>query len=457
MKKIIILISILWYSQAISADYYVSPNGSETWPDCTSVGSPCEASDTEEDFLSAVAGDVVHFAAGTYATEQPGDTTVPGWNPDNSGSEGNEITFICDTGPCTVTDGGQAPELGASNRSYIIWDGFSGTKAYWGSYVYLSNNSHHITIQNFDITGFTWNSYENNSLIGVGPASGGCNNCSINNNTLHDNHGGGGTNSCAIMFFSGDDNIVENNYMYDNDYGIFDKSGTNDNIHRFNFMYNNDKAGFRLGTTAGATDGLRVYQNVIITSDAGGRGIQMSPENAAQTDTAIYNNTMIQKSGSAHGLMAQSESIGITGLSIYNNIVYDGDWGSRVESQDTLTESDYNIYYSVSRYGVVSVNDNIATLSAFGTQLDSTFSLSGSEDNSSTSDPSFVDANGSDVEDFKLASYVSGPAIGTGKSGVNIGAYITGNEVIGLDDGESPPAEPVTSFEGMTLNGVSFE
>ena len=51
---------------ALATDYYVSPDGTASWPNCTSEGNPCEASNTSQDFLSAQAGDTVYFLDGDY-------------------------------------------------------------------------------------------------------------------------------------------------------------------------------------------------------------------------------------------------------------------------------------------------------------------------------------------------------------------------------------------------------
>ena len=47
-----------------ATDYYVSPNGTESWPNCTTIDTPCQASNTEKDFLSANPGDTVWFLDG---------------------------------------------------------------------------------------------------------------------------------------------------------------------------------------------------------------------------------------------------------------------------------------------------------------------------------------------------------------------------------------------------------
>ena len=48
---------------AIASDYYVSPAGNASWPNCTNINTPCSL---QTGGNNAVAGDTVYLRAGAY-------------------------------------------------------------------------------------------------------------------------------------------------------------------------------------------------------------------------------------------------------------------------------------------------------------------------------------------------------------------------------------------------------
>lgn len=85
---------------------------------------------------AAKAGDVVLIAVGTYTTQ--GASTGGGggrweiaYNPANEGTAAAPIRFACAVAPqCVLTySGGRGPMIGANNRDHIVWSGFSISEA----------------------------------------------------------------------------------------------------------------------------------------------------------------------------------------------------------------------------------------------------------------------------------------------------------------------------------------
>jgi Right handed beta helix region len=74
---------------------------------------------------AAQAGDTVLVAAGNYATAGSDSRNIPAYNPANSGTERNPITFEA-VGPVTLTlSSSRGSVIGAYERNYIVWKGFS--------------------------------------------------------------------------------------------------------------------------------------------------------------------------------------------------------------------------------------------------------------------------------------------------------------------------------------------
>ena len=86
MKKIFILILILLIipSTVSAAGYYISPDGSASWNQCTNIDTPCSLDTANQ---NANAGDTVYLREGIYSI------TSSGIDPFNSGISGAPITY----------------------------------------------------------------------------------------------------------------------------------------------------------------------------------------------------------------------------------------------------------------------------------------------------------------------------------------------------------------------------
>lgn len=398
-------------------DYYVSPSGTASWPICTTSENPCQASSTVKDFLNAQAGDIVNFLPGTYDPGNAIEWSTPAWTPNNSGLSGSPIIFKCETvGTCVVLHNSFGPALGSSNQDYIVWDGFSGAKTTRFSFAYFSNSDYGI-IQNFDINGYENATAENNSCIGLSST----NFMIIRNNKLHGATSMGSDNGASILMYSAYDSLIENNEIYNNDSGIFDKDDGHRNIFRFNYIHNNLN-GWMLGAATGhESDDIFLYQNVFVENY---NHVRIQNSLWDHNTVKIYNNTMHQNSLTNNSIIRES-SQQIHDLNIYNNIITNSNRALRIISADTITEIDYNLYWNVLDWRL----DSISYYNIVDWR-----SATGKEFNSIVTNPNLVNSGGVNPEDYKLSNYSSGPAIGSGKEGSNLGAYITGEEIIGQNN-----------------------
>ena len=76
-----------------AAIHFVSPMGSASWAQSSSIASPCS---TAVAFTNAQAGDTVYFRGGTYRTQKRnfGDSYSGYYNPANSGTSSSYIVFM---------------------------------------------------------------------------------------------------------------------------------------------------------------------------------------------------------------------------------------------------------------------------------------------------------------------------------------------------------------------------
>jgi hypothetical protein len=136
-----------------------------------------------------------------------------------------------------------------------------------------------------------------------------------------------------------------------------------------------------------------------------------------RNDNEIYNNIVVSQAGDA---------LGTNGSFLY--------WNVRAGTSDYICKNtfvDNNLYYPLQSGHTQNFYDSSAyiyeTIANWRTHLSATgCNANSQETNSLTSDPLFVDPAGGD---FHLQG--GSPASGSGRGGVNMGAYITGSEAIG--------------------------
>jgi hypothetical protein len=247
--------------------------------------------------------------------------------------------------------------------------------------------------------------------------------------------------------------IVQNCYFYNPVagwvYAKYGKSGGSvQTTYRYNLFDRVVNAPFT-GTSLYFSQDVRVYQNVFIGSGSNG-DIYFSRWAMDNQHFKIYNNTF-------YNVLSPLWSWASTSISahqFFNNIIY-SDIGrlygvdfNEVNGSTNGAYIDYNDYFS-NGAGDLDWRLNYksySTLSAWA-------SATGHDQHSATNSPNFINASGNfnQPSDFKRTSYAANGR-GNGYPSV-MGAYVTGNEVIGLLGGSGannpPPQAQVPSPQNL--------
>jgi hypothetical protein len=480
--SILVLTIIISVSVPLSAKtLYVNNSGSPSCSDSTSyannsastpwcsVGRAAwgNASKTSANASQAAqAGDMVLVTAGTYSTSGPNSRFNPAYNPVNSGSSGNPITFEA-VGTVKLTlSSSVGPTIGAYGKDYIVWKGFTINEANaistsdTGPVVFWS--SHNSQVLNCIITG-RGNIARGDNYNGIRIED--SQYITVKNNRISNFGPTEGHNSACIMTYTSGGLLVENNDIYGCGSAVFLKANTwpaypDGNGHRtWNTIRNNyihDAPGGVNIHRSHETDQLqKVTQNIFynITGDEGAvklfvfGDVESDPNNVK-----VVNNTIVDS------LYAFNVGNTITSPSnniFWNNIVYKSSsagsvvrmsWADNTYNGINPGKADFkhNLYYN-SPYQLT--GESVSSLSI--ATWKATYGQDSSSPAASTSDPLFVSlATGN----YKLQASSPARALGVDILDLNnngqtndlipAGAYITGNEVIGHTSGESTTLEP---------------
>jgi len=322
------------------------------------------------------------------------------------------------------------PLIGALNRNYIVWDGFriiendsyhpdTGAVVVW--------NSDYVTLQNLEIVGTALPvHFDNHNAIRVE----GSDNVSVKNNKIH------GLNSTFIginnqqnesvsTIYNSSNGTFENNEIYDVYTGFFPKAGNGTgHIFRYNKIHDVTKA-FRISYHSN----VQIYQNIIYNAS---RAFQPAE---VISNIQAYNNTIYNVSSGEYNWFAFS------GINFYNNIFSTVTNPINLEGGAGAFTSNYNFFHSYTNF--INAGSGSGNLSWWQTN-------SGLDLNSMEGNPGFVNPV---AGDFHLA--VNSPARTAGQGGIATGAYITGNECIGLEsscgggDVTAPSAPTVTQVTAV--------
>jgi hypothetical protein len=447
-KTIVFITCLLVSFLTHAADYYVSPTGTATWAQCAaSAGgggdisnnaTHCKGKTATE---NAVAGDIVYFRGGNYyphldpisawanATDTLKYQELP-WNPSNSGTITNPITFKAYPGESPVfIDNIYSAALGAARRNYITWDGFTGTivnSVGAGLEVIMFAYCEETTgcvFRNMNITGVLKDSHHNAGLISLLRAT----NTLIENNRLHDMNndsvgsGEEAVNAAAILSFESTGLVVRNNDIYNNYLGVWDKDTESNNRYYQNHIWGGTTAATRCQVGIQIRNGLdrisqpndpHAFQNVVRNCNV---GIWVSYDDTYVNSAKVYNNVIFLAAGldSDAGIQVSSGSVD---AEIYNNII-DGYLYPLMyfSPATTVGYSNQNIFFHSStmswRIGYTNYSlSNWRTTTGFDTNPAN-----------NVINPQFFSAGSSTPADYKLV--VGSPAIGTGRNGVDMGAY----------------------------------
>ena len=425
--------SVLFSSPAFGKDLYVNAStGSDSWTWVQNSSSQPWATLTKA-VQAAVAGDTVYVLPGTYTGAGTGSRWTSAFNPTNSGTSGNPITFIGTAGVVLRTDMVAGPIIGADGRNYITWRNFVVDES---NYLRASDTCsvvlHETTgsvIDNVEVIGRALGvASDNHSGIRIEAA----NNITIKNSKLHGMYGLSGHhhNTGGIMTYGVSNSVFENNEIYDTDSGIYLKGAAtgysiNGNIVRYNYFHDLYSSAVLL--YYGYTN-TSIYQNIIYGAFI---GVKLD-DTVSLAGTTIYNNTIVN-SGTSNGSI-YGQTIAAGPVVVKNNIVYGGLYGAQLTTYSYPVSFHHNNYYGQTGAGGWYVGTT-------QTWAQWTAGISGGELGSIRTDPLFVNAS---TRDYRLQA--GSPARTASDTGGAIGAYIAGTETIGLP--VMPPMSGIMSSGG---------
>ena len=403
---------------------------------------------------AASAGDTVHIAGGVYTFN---GTISNRWgvvyNPVNSGTEGNYITFVC-VGNCTLyAPSANSPILGASSRNYIKWfadvsRGHSWVIQACGRLSDCGNNVVNTTadtgpvvchdnrgcwIEGAHIDGGPGIDYRDNyNAIRLEW----CSSCVIRNNfasnfTRAESAGGTNHNQSIITLYGTSNSVFEHNSGINAGSGVYFKDTSSTplqagNIVRFNrFERVEEVFAFSLIKREGRNF---IYQNLGIDGRIG-----LAIVSDGLTNDWIFNNTFYQMSLAAVTLNGNG-----TGGRFWNNICLQCDtmvYGNGTSMPpDSVIDFEHNVYSSYRQF--YAGTDGNRTFAGYKSAFPS----------QDQAGPVSIDANpqfvGVSARDFRLGN--SSPARGRGvdiydldrdgstSDTIPAGAFITNTESIGV-------------------------
>jgi len=410
---------------------YVATTGSDLTGD-GSEGNPWRTPEFGAKQLTA--GDTLVIQSGTYVLDAAnlpvGETTTdrdralvsPSRNV--SGTALNPITIKGAAGASVFLDAGASPQwpaAGTNGGDYLVLDNVTvrGCAILWGS-----DNS---VVKNCDLYGGI------DTPIANGGDNFGCvlrventTNAVVQNNIMRDNQLGiTQDNSPLLMCYSSTGLVVENNDVYGSvGMGLRFKDEPNNVTVRYNYIYDNVQSGISSSNQVQGYN-IDIYQNVIRNNNTANNGSHGGIRcNILVSGWNIYNNTFYENGyADVRALYDTTDDINLWN-NIHSNSVhfYRAGFSSTGSQFSTvITYSDYNQFHNGGDWQTRSTNYTTLASYSSGETLDS---------NSLDTDPNFVNAGGLTAEDYKRTSY---PA--NGRSGVYedvMGAYVTGNETIGV-------------------------
>jgi hypothetical protein len=333
--------AILGVTQA--ADYYMANkpgSGSGTKDDPFGLADlPKPAGKPTRALTVLQPGDTLYFKGGEYAlhTGPVKDYYAVGYlRPARSGEPGKPISFrACpgETVVLTAASGGQ-PIFGNLDRDHVRHEGFVVN----GSIGHVGGKGAEIAY--CEIVGQYVDTADNHDGLRIEHADGAW----IHHNIIHGVQGRSG-NSVGIKVYKSQNLVVEDNWIYDNTRGIFDKDSGINNTYRRNFLTKNRLEQFH-GNNQGKYMVAHIYDNMIDGHVALGylvdgtevhdnliRGDMLAGHWAGELwNTRLWNNIVV---ASGKEVTAYNES--------KNRFVNTGE-------QKHLAYMDYNVYTAPAKY-----------------------------------------------------------------------------------------------------------
>lgn len=343
MKKLFLLLALLWPALAYGADYYVAKTGSGS---TCSQASPCLTINTGISKLAA--SDRLFIKTGTYderLNNPPSGTALARTQLIAADGAGTVLVM-----PTTING---TVILGLTSQSYITFDGinFDATNnvspddANTANAISLGASSDHIKFTNFELrnTGVAGGS-TGNPGNGFGVAG---TNHEFTNCNAHDNgkatDGVWTAGAYAFYFGSGSGHVVDNCTIHHNGgYGVHIYGSPSSTTVKNSTIYANNQVS-TISTAeiiVASGSGHRVYNNVIRDGLRG--GIQVY---TGCSSCLIFNNTITRNQG--YGISVQAG----TGAVVRNNIIVDNNLanGGAVNLEDvgTATTKSNNLCFGM--------------------------------------------------------------------------------------------------------------
>lgn len=420
---------------------------------------------------AAQAGDIVYVTSGIYdySAQAYGRGTgfghSPLYEPINSGTSDNWITFQASGGAVTLTGNtsGTACHLGTYTESYIKFIGFSINQANIG---YRQGNgvvcvrTSNVWIEGFDITGeYIDFGFDDNhtGLMIHGPRSGNCTgeitNITVRNSAFHGFTGASSSNDTGTTIYCAAGLTIENNEYYSNHNGIMSKSGytgSTNSVIRYNLFRGNNSFGI-IFQSVNNTD---IYQNVFRDNTGGFLFNENNQPDGSPNNISIVNNTF---DNNTYNIGWRGDCPDLNGNYIRNNIGTNStniaySEGTSCQAAANIGSDDIDVNYNVwdySRY--FWANDGGSNVSTY-----SNWQNSYGQDANSSDSASCLYADEAN-KDFRLCTgsgtpHASCTAVspcleggandgmdildldndGSTVDAITIGAYISGNEIIGV-------------------------
>lgn len=398
---------------------------------------------------AARAGDVVNIAGGTYVTV--GNLTGGGggrqdvaYNPANSGAAGNPIRFLC-TGVCILTfSGGAGPMIGAMERNYIEWSGFTisettaPSRSDTGPVTFFRVTGG--AIENSILTGnpnWTARVGDNYNGVRLEDATG----VRIAGNLIRD-YGGqtGDRNHSCVTTYRSYPVLIENNEIVNCGSGIYLKGTSPNSVIqtgrvRFNVFRSSRFAMHVLQQPMTSSLPLLIYQNIFVGNREAALWINQFDNGQYDAKwVRFFNNTLVDNT-SAMATYNGSVFPAGANLLFWNNVVAGSGHRIRQDTTDAVVNNrkdrldfDYNVY-ATGHFEVGGQDRTFAYIQGLGQDL-----------NSLVVDPGLgadyrLSANSPARTAGRALYGVGGPA----GSVIPAGAYILGSETIGRAGGAPPP------------------
>lgn len=401
--------------------------GRATW------GSANRATSTPAE--AARAGDLVLVSGGPHVAPGTDIRYQPAFNPVNSGTASAPIVFRAVGRVELRTDGVISPVIGALGADYIHWNGFvideryapprrdTGPIVIWGSTGTVIDGTEVIGVEQ------TYGDNHNgvrvedsaDTIIRNTKISG----IRVTNTSTH--------NGAGIMIYQSQGLLIEHNEFINCGVGIFPKGHDYYDVTiRYNRITGSTK-GIRTTDSHPTLGRNRIYQNIVENTTDGGPGIQIAEDSNNWT---VTNNTIVNADS---GVYIRASTT-ITNFQLGNNLVVDSaNAVNAIEWMAAMPGSGRNLYFRAQGWALA--GNTHASLTSWQ-------AAAPSESASIVADPMFVDTAGGN---YRLRTGSPARTLGrdlldlngSGSNGdaIPVGAYLTGNEVIGrtTESTQTPP------------------